>query len=333
LPDLWTTHGWSVMRYSEYLLPIQNQPFVKNINPLIKPVITNNKKEVFVLPMDVDCAGIAFNKDVLDKAKVDPAKIKTWSDFKAACAKIKKIGKVPVYLGGSKDDWTVGNFFDWVAPTFTVTGTPSYGKQLVDGTFNWNNYKPAAQLFLDFTKLGYFNKNANEGTYNEVGEQLAKGNAAFAFFGNYVIGEAKKYNTKAHFGFMPLPSVKKGDPTTLISGERTAVGVWKDTEHKAEALKFLNYLAKPESVNLVAAGGLNPTGLVGPKYKTNAGDQTQYYNKYTKIKTYGYWDRAYLPSGMWDSLCKTGTGMMAGTMTIDQAIAKLKSDYDKLRLQ
>lgn len=182
LPDMWTTHGWSVMRYSGYLLPLQDQPWASKINPLIKPIITDKEGKIYVLPMDVDVAGIAFNKDVLDKAGVDPDSIKTWDDFKVACDKIKAIGKIPVYLGGSKDDWTVGNFFDWVAPSFLVTDdNHNFRKELKDGTFDWNNYRPVAQLFVDFIKAGYFNKNANEGTWQEVGEALAKGEAGFAF--------------------------------------------------------------------------------------------------------------------------------------------------------
>lgn len=333
LPDLWATHGWSVARYSEYLLPIQDQPFIKKLNPLIKPVVTDKNGKVYALPMDVDVAGIAYNKDVLTKAKINPDTIKTWDDFKVACKKLKTMGKIPVYLGGSKDDWTVGNFFDWVAPTFLVTGTKNFGAQLLNGSFDWNNYKPVAQLYMDFIKAGYFNKNADEGTWPEVGEQLAKGNAGFAFFGNYVIAEAQKYNPKGNYGFMPLPAVKAGDPQTLISGERSCFGVWKDTPHKAEALKFLNYLAQPQNVNLVAAGGLNPTGLVGAGYKTSAGSLTQYFDKYVKVKSYPYFDRVYLPNGMWDSLCKTGTGMLAGTMNMSQVITKLKTDYTNLRQQ
>jgi len=39
-------------------------------------------------------------KEVLDKAVVDPAAIKTWDAFKAACAKVKKLGKIPVQTHG-----------------------------------------------------------------------------------------------------------------------------------------------------------------------------------------------------------------------------------------
>jgi raffinose/stachyose/melibiose transport system substrate-binding protein len=49
------------------------------------------------------------------------------------------------------------------------------------------------------------------------------------------------------------------------------------------------------------------------------------------VRSFPYFDREYLPSGMWDTMCNTGMGLLANTMTLDQAIAKMKNDYDSLR--
>ena len=54
---------------------------LKNVSAQIKPVITDEEGTFFVLPTDMDIAGIAYNKDVLDKAKVNVDDIKTWDDF------------------------------------------------------------------------------------------------------------------------------------------------------------------------------------------------------------------------------------------------------------
>ncbi|MCM1988308.1 ABC transporter substrate-binding protein [Oceanirhabdus seepicola] len=332
LPDLLATHGWSVMRYGEYLEPLQNREWASKINSSIKSIMTDKDGTIYALPMDYDIAGVAFNKDVLDEVGVDPFKIKTWDDFKAACEKIKQAGKTPLYIGGSKDDWTIGNFFDWVAPSFLITNeNKNYSEELVDGTFDWSNWEEVAQLLIDLQKSGYINKNINEGTWPEVGEQLAKGNAAFAFFGNYVIGEAKKFNENGNYGFMPVPSNSKDDEPAYITGERVALGVYKDSPLKEEGLKFIDFLAKPENVNRVAKVSGNPTGLVGEGYKTDAGEMNQYFEKAKDYRGFGYFDRVYLPSGMWGSLCKTGSGLVSGTMTPEDAAEQMKADYNKLR--
>jgi raffinose/stachyose/melibiose transport system substrate-binding protein len=334
LPDLWTTHGWSVARYSEYLQPLNDQAWASKLSPTIKPVITDKDGKFFVLPMDMDVAGIAFNREVLDKAGVDPFKIKTWDDFKAACEKVKKIGKTAVQIGGKpsqEDDWTVGNFYDWTAPSFLITNEKANSRAaLKDGSFDWTKWGPVAKLLVDFRDAGYLNPDYTQGTWQDVGKKLGTGEAAFGFFGNYVITEAKKYAPNGKFGFIPVPSVSKDDTPSLITGERMAIGVWKDTPNKAEALKFLAYCAKPENVSKIATVTVNPTGLVGAGYKSDAGDLTPYFDKIAGVRGFPYFDRAYLPSGMWNSMCKTGTGLLSNSMTLDQAIARMKGDYTNL---
>lgn len=335
LPDLWSTHGWSVARYSEYLTPLNDQPWFARINPTIKPVITNKEGKVFVLPFDVDVAGVAFNREVLDKAKVDPFRIKTWDDFKAACAKVKAIGKIPVHIGGgAKDSWTVGNFYDWTAPSFLITHEKkNFRTALKDGSFDWKNWAPVAKLLVDFRDAGYLNPDYTQGTWQDVGQKMAAGEAAFGFYGNNVIGEAKKYNPAGKYGFIPVPAASKDDAPSLITGERVTLGVWKETRQKAEALKFLAFCARPENVNRIATINGNPTGLVGPGYRSQQGDLSPYFEKIAGVRGFGYFDREYLPNGMWDSMCNTGMGLLANSMTLADAIAKMKADYLALRAQ
>ncbi|MBU0929382.1 MAG: extracellular solute-binding protein [Spirochaetes bacterium] len=333
LPDLWTTHGWSVARYSEYLEPLNRQPWASLVNPTIKGVITDKAGKFFVLPFDMEVAGVAFNRGVLDQARVDPAAIKTWDDFKAACARVKAIGKIPVHIGGSaQDDWTVGNFYDWTAPSFLITNDRGNArKTLKDGSFDWKLWAPVARLLVDFRDAGYLNPDYTQGTWADVSKKLASGDVAFAFFGNYVIGEAKKQNPAGEYGFMPVPAASTADSPTVITGERVALGVWRDGKNKKEALKFLAFCARPENVSAIATINGNPTGLVGAGYASDLGDLTPYFDRLKGIRGFPYFDREYLPSGMWDSLCKTGTGLLANTMTIDQAVSKMKSDYESLR--
>jgi raffinose/stachyose/melibiose transport system substrate-binding protein len=335
LPDLWSTHGWSVARYSEYLEPLNNQSWASKLNPAIKSVVTNSRGEFFVLPFDVDAAGVVFNHDVLNAAGVDPYSIKTWDDFKAACAKIKAIGKIPVDIGGNTgDDWTVGNFFDWTAPSFFITDDKSNSRDaLKNGSFDWNNWSKVAGLLMDFRDLGYLNPDYTQGTWVNTGRRLGTGEIAFGFHTNVLITEAKKFGPDAHYGFMPVPSASADDAPTLISGERITLGAWKSGQHKAEALKFLDFCAAPANVSKMAKVAANQPGLVGDGYIAETGDLKEYFDHLTGVRGFPYFDREYLPSGMWDSMCKTGLGLLANTMTMDQAVAKLRDDYTTLREQ
>ena len=335
LPDLFSTHGWSVARYSEYLEPLNNQSWISKLSPAIKPVITNSRGQVFVLPFDVDSAGVAFNRDVLDKCGIDPFSLKTWDDFMAACEKVKAAGFICVDIGGSvQDDWTVGNFFDWVAPSFLITNeSKNYRTALKDGSFDWNLWRPVAQLLVDFRDKGYLNPDYLQGTWDNVQARLGKGELAFAFFGRYVITGAKQTNPNARYGFIPIPSLTRDDPPSLATGENLTLGVWKNSPNKAAALKFLEHLSSPAIISRLAQYGNNQTGLVGPGYGIDAGDLKEYFDKIEGVRGFPYFDREYLPNGMWDSLCKTGSGLLARTMTMDQVIQMMRNDYNNLRAQ
>lgn len=309
LPDLFTTHGWSVMRYSEYLEPVNDLDFAKDIKEQMKSVITDKEGTMYVLPMDADVAGIVYNAEVLETAGVNVDDIKTWSDFSEACQKILDSGVTPLHMGG-KDNWTIGQFGDWVAPSVFVTDEENNQKdQLKSGEFDAASWEKVAGLMDEWVKAGYFNKDASTADYNSDVQSLAEGKAAFVFYGNSSIVDAHKVNPDAKLGMMPIPAYYEGDTQSLIAGEDIAVGVWKDSPNKEAAIELLNYLATPEVIAEVATAAGAPTGLNGTE--SDIGDIQTYYDKYKDIPTFPYFDREYLPSGMWDVMCATGADILA----------------------
>lgn len=310
LPDVFTTHGWSVARYSEYLRPINDQPWASNINPSIEERITDKDGNMFVLPMDVDLAGIVYNETVLTGAGVNVDDIKTWDNFEEALQKVKDAGYTPIHIGG-KDSWTIGQYFDWVAPSFYITSKDNNDTEAFkDGTFDWTKWDQIGQMLDDWSKAGYLNVDVLTADYMSGVKALAEDKIAFEFYGNSVITEAMTVNPNVKLGMMPIPAEYEGDSPTLIGGERTAVGVWKDSTNMDAAIEFLNFLARPENVSRVASSNVLPAGLKG--VESDMGVVAQYYEKYADMPTVAYFDREYLPSGMWDDFCITGANIIMG---------------------
>ena len=52
LPDVFATHGWSVNRYSEYLLPLNDQEWYENLNEEIIPSISDSDGNIYTLPLN-----------------------------------------------------------------------------------------------------------------------------------------------------------------------------------------------------------------------------------------------------------------------------------------
>ena len=309
LPDVFTTHGWSVARYSDYLEPVNDMEWAADINEQIKPVITDADGNMYVLPIDMDIAGIICNMTVLEEAGVNPDDIKTWDDFAAACDKIKAAGKTPIHMGG-KDSWTIGQYFDWAAPSYYITDdSTSQAEALESGEFDTATWEKVAGMMDEWVKAGYFNEDVLTADYNADTQALAQDEAAFCFYGNSGIVDTLAVNPDANLGMMPIPSASTSDEPSLIAGEDIAVGVWKDSKVQDEAVELLNYLAQPEVTKTIAEAAGNKAGLNG--VETDIGSIGEYYDKYADVETFPYFDREYLPSGMWDVMCATGADILS----------------------
>lgn len=328
LPDIFTTHGWSVMRYSEYLEPLTNEPWVEDLLPAIKPVITDGNGDIFVLTPDADISGIIYNKTVVEKAGIDIDEVLTWNDFMDACEKIAKTGVTPVRMAG-KDSWGIGQYFDWMTPAIFVSDKRNYhGDDLKNGKMDVELMTLSTDYLKKLHDKGFINPDAVTASYDEVQEALANNEAAFAFYGNYAITGAQDLNPDVKLGFFPLPAWYEGGDRVLLTGERNAIGIWKDSEHKEEAKELLKFFAKPENTAKLASANGIPAGIIGVTSDTGSlkGD----YEKYSEIEGIAFFDRAYLPSGMWNSLCTAGASVLSGEATPRAAAERLVADYNRL---
>jgi raffinose/stachyose/melibiose transport system substrate-binding protein len=329
MPDVFATHGWAKIRYGEFLLDLRDQPWATQLDPAIKPAVTDDAGKVYVLPIDQEKTGPAFNADILEQYGVEVPL--TWKDFMAACEtiKTKSEGKVDcVHMGGA-DSWPVGQFYDFFSTSLAISPTPNDEQALLNGTYDWSKYTVLSQNLLDLKTNGYLNEDALTAKYTDSAAALAEGKAAFGFYGPFICDEALKTNPDFHCGIMPIPALVEGDKPTFAGGELTTWGVWKDSPHKEAAIKYVNFFARPENVKAVAESNKSPAGLTG--VEVDAGYLTQYYNQYADLRTFTYFDRIYLPNGMWDVLCKNGQDVLAGGATPEQATDNIAKEYDRLR--
>ncbi|GGG59573.1 ABC transporter substrate-binding protein [Paenibacillus radicis (ex Gao et al. 2016)] len=329
LPDVFSTHGWAKLRYGQYLADLKDEAWVATLDEAIKPAVTDDAGKVYVLPMDQDKSGIVYNKDVLEKYNI--AIPQTYAQLMEAAETITKEsgGAVaPFHMGGS-DNWPVGQYFDYFANPLYISAAQNQSAQLLDGSFDWSNWDQFAEMFADLHKKGYLNKDVLTAKYNDDAKALAEGKTAFLFYGAYAIEEAKKINPELHAGFMPIPSIVEGDTPTFVGGEKTTWGVSKDSKNIEAAKKFVAYFAKPENAQLVAVSNALPSGIKGTA--VDAGDLSTYYEQYKDIRVLPYFDRVFLPNGMWDVMCKNGQDLISGGITVKQFSENMEKEYNRLR--
>ncbi|WP_248925839.1 ABC transporter substrate-binding protein [Paenibacillus hamazuiensis] len=328
LPDIFDTHGWAIIRYGKYLADLKDQPWVSQMTDTIKNVVTDKNGKVHALVMSEAKDGLTYNEDLLKSYNIEPPK--TFDELMAAAEKIKNESKgevTPFYFSGV-DDWMIGQFFDYFATSLLISPQQNEAQNLLDNKMDWNKWTPLPEKLLEMQKKGYINKDVLTAKYSDLPKQFAQGKVAFTLLGPSFADEVHKIKPDLQIGFMPVPAMVAGDAPNFSGGERYTMGAWKDSKHLEESKKLIAFFAKPENMAKFANVTKLPPGLKGVTAKH---EFTPYYDKYSGIRVFPYFDRVYLPNGMWDVMCKTGTSLLAGNVSPKQYSEKMKQEVERLR--
>ncbi|MBB6633180.1 ABC transporter substrate-binding protein [Cohnella thailandensis] len=325
MPDLFSTAGWSVRRFGEYLLPLNDRAWASQVAEEIKPVVTDAGGNLLALPMDIDISGMVYNPSILQELGLSVPE--TWEQFLAACEAIKKAGYTPVAVAG-KESSDIAGLMSRVSLSLLVQSNPDYKAAFEQGSFDWNQFAAVTDFVSNLKSKGYLNADYLTADKATIYSEFAKNKAAFAFQSNQTIAEIMKLNPDSRVSMMRIPVNGESSEPFLISGERDSVGVWKDTKHKEEALLFLDYLAQPDNVRKIAEAYSLPAGLSG--VEANLGALQETFNQYEGAAVSNHFDRQYLPNGMFTTLGTVGSGLLSGTMDAGQVFSAMSEDYTRL---
>lgn len=335
LPDVWTTHGWSVMRYSDYLMPLNDQDWYDSITEDAKKVITDEEGNIYVLPATVGISAVMYNADVLEAAGVVPEEIRTTADFEEACDRIKASGVTPIFIGGKEPSNGAGFINTYLLPMMLTNDGAAYpsAETLQDGTFDWQKTgTPVMQKFADYINKGYMNENYSTADTAEMQKALGEGKCGFIVRSILNLAVAKSYVPDANLGVLPVPYYEDGGKNMYQVGEGSCFGVWKDTKNKEAALQLLDYIATKNVIpGLCETEGSVPglSGIdLGDSYATDA--------YYASIEQYegsliydNVFDRQYFPSGMWSVMSEATTGIALAPSEngVKSAVSLLEENY------
>lgn len=339
LPDVWVTHGWSVIRYSEYMMPLEDQDWFDKIDASLLPSITDEDGHVYILPITEAVCGVIYNKDVLEAAGVDPTTIRTWDDFTDACQTIKDKTPDITPIEMSCNTSGVNNYMlECMLPTFlTNEDAPNNQKDaLIDGSFDFTvDGVDTFNYIVDWAEKGFFNEDALTADLTTAQKAIGEGRAAFIIYSTECIPAMLTYSPDANLGVMPSPAASESGKSYYGVGEGNAscFGIWKDTEYEDECKQFLEFLARPENADKIATdvdGGipcLSDTEITDA-YILNVFKESQ--EQFKDDLTYdNFFDRSYQPSGMWGVFDDSMDILLDGdaSANLDAALENMQTNY------
>jgi raffinose/stachyose/melibiose transport system substrate-binding protein len=167
------------------------------------------------LPDSVGPIVFWYNKELFEKAGVDPSEIKYWEDFLEAVKKFKAAHITPIAVGGS-EKWPLQFYPALLMMRILGKDGMASAYKGNNGGFAGPDVIKAFQLYKDFAALQPFQKGFLANTYAESAGTFHDGKTAFHLMGTWDITEGRsdaadgKGLPDEKIGWIFFPEVKDG---------------------------------------------------------------------------------------------------------------------------
>jgi len=209
-----------------------------------RPAMTIDGKQ-WGLPYTYYQWGVYYRKDIFEQHGLSEPK--TYDELLALSAKLKAKDIAPVAIG-TKYLWTAAGWFDYLNMR---TNGLDFHIDLMDGKIPYTDAR-VRKTFENWKKMvepGYFLENHASYSWQEAQPFLYNGKAAMYLIGNFIAPNFPA-ELDGKMGFFQFPQI---DP---------AIGMYEDApmdtlhipskaKNKADARKFLEFMAQPENQTLV----------------------------------------------------------------------------------
>jgi raffinose/stachyose/melibiose transport system substrate-binding protein len=213
---------------------------------------------VYGLPTALSQVGFLYNKDLMAKANVDPAKIKTWDDLLAAVKALKAAGVTPIVVGGA-DKWPL--HFYWTHLAVRIGGKGAFETALrgENGGFAGETFQKSGELFKQLVDLQPFQngflgfKNPQAVGYFGDGKAAMTLAISTVYHLQRALAADKVGLGEDKIGWFDFPLVPggKGAPTDTLGG----ITGWLITKGSPkEAVDFLKFFISEDVQTRLAAG-------------------------------------------------------------------------------
>jgi raffinose/stachyose/melibiose transport system substrate-binding protein len=225
----------------------------------VQNFVVNGKS--YGLPNDVGPIVFWYNKDLCQKAGVDPAKIKTWDDLIAAVKACKSAGVTPIAVGGG-DKWPLHFYPAMLMMRLMGKDGMAAAYKGDNGGFGGPEAVKAWTMYKDLCALKPFQNGFEAMKYPEGAGYFHDGKAAFHLMGTWDITQGRMQaadkkglpDEKLGWVFFPEVSGGKGKVNDIFA----SVNGWLvSKDAPKETVDFLKVWLGKDTQNKMAEAGLS----------------------------------------------------------------------------
>lgn len=218
--------------------------------------------KVMSVPLSVNTAGIIYNKTMFKDNNLEVPK--TWAELINVCETLQKNGITPmIFDNGSKS--SVSQKAHILSSSVSDKTWNAYDTYVGIHTGSGKNVADDEKTKLIAERLLELNKYAQKDSFGADGSTavnaFSNGEGAMMINGTWMQVTIEENNPDLDFGFFPIPNTD--GPTGIISGIDPCFAALKGAKHEAEAVKFLEFLCRPEINQIYIDAEKAPSAIKG----------------------------------------------------------------------
>ncbi|MBP2436076.1 ABC transporter substrate-binding protein [Microbacterium amylolyticum] len=259
-PDVITLNGngnFGKLAEAGVFYDFSDEPVLETINPGVQDILAdlgNYGDEVNSLGYVNNANGIIYNQDLFEAEGLEVPE--TWDELIALCDTLEERGITP-FATSLSENWTAmpswngigayyaqGGFFDEMRAEGDTVGADSpvsFEKDFPEAM------ERQAELF-QYSQEGY-----RGASYDDSTSLFANGGAAMMLQGIWALSPVKAVNPDIKAAIFPYPVSEDPEDRMLVSGVDVTVTMARNTPHKEEALRFIEFMFRPDVIEEFAA--------------------------------------------------------------------------------
>jgi multiple sugar transport system substrate-binding protein len=221
---------------------VKDWPELKTASPGHMTVATWEDR-IYGVPLYADVSALFYNKDLFEKAGLDPNKPPT------SLAELRDYADKITALGGDVKGYFLPgscagcNIFT-IGPLLWASGVKIEAVGPGDEPLVGENLKPVLEWLRSMAKSGNIHEDARAENGETFGKRFGIGNLGMMGTGNFNITLARDANPDMDFGIGLLPGLEPGSYASFIGGDLVVVP--KGSKRTQDAVDFMKFILSDE---------------------------------------------------------------------------------------
>ncbi|MGB8450712.1 MAG: extracellular solute-binding protein [Anaerocolumna sp.] len=257
-PDIMTTYEQGFVDQGKYLDLSNQSDWWDRLTPAMKEACTDvNSGKQYRIATNMTMAGFFYNKEIFNELGLSVAT--TWDQFEQNLETIKaqKPDVTPWFIFGN-EAWHLGHLIEFIPHGYIkqTLGAVEAKKAMLNNNKAELSFGAAdgpmavfAEKMLELQEKGLINADVLTATSDNCVQDFVNGKAAMFSNGMWILSSLLEANPDMQdkIGFAPYPAYMPNSKPVVLSAEDSGYSISATTEHKEEAIEFLNFLFNAEN--------------------------------------------------------------------------------------